>query len=181
MRTWALRLLVVPAELQATHWHQKSSGPNSSSTCCRVISMLASLTTRPARHCQKGKQGGQYKKTCMRKYNINRKVEKLMQDDGSSVHHLFVCRSGPCSRAIELFGSGPCGGRISASWLTQSCLLTPLITAHLGARTQTNKSSPNKCIHSEQPLESRLNCACLRAYVQHVNWEHVYTLHAPTI
>lgn len=47
MRTWALRLLVVPAELQATHWHQKSSGPNSSSTCCRVISMLASLTTRP--------------------------------------------------------------------------------------------------------------------------------------
>lgn len=49
MRTWALRLLVVPAELQATHWHQKSSGPNSSSTCCRVISMLASLTTRPAK------------------------------------------------------------------------------------------------------------------------------------
>lgn len=48
MRTWALRLLVVPAELQATHWHQKSSGPKSSSTCCRVISMLASRTTRPA-------------------------------------------------------------------------------------------------------------------------------------
>lgn len=49
MRTWALRLLVVPAELQATHWHQKSSGPKSSSTCCRVISMLASRTTRPSR------------------------------------------------------------------------------------------------------------------------------------
>lgn len=48
MRTWALRLLVVPAELQATHWHQKSSGPNSSSTCCRVISILASRTTKPA-------------------------------------------------------------------------------------------------------------------------------------
>lgn len=47
MRTWALRLLVVPAELQATHWHQKSSGPKSSSTCWRVISMLASLTTKP--------------------------------------------------------------------------------------------------------------------------------------
>lgn len=47
IRTWALRLLVVPAELQATHWHQKSSRPNSSSTCWRVISMLASRTTRP--------------------------------------------------------------------------------------------------------------------------------------
>ena len=68
MRTWALRLLVVPAELQATHWHQKSSGPNNSSTCCRVISMLASLTTRPARtdrgHEEKkrGERGGKWRK-----------------------------------------------------------------------------------------------------------------------
>lgn len=53
MRTWALRLFVVPAELQATHWHQKSSRPNSSSTCCRVISILASLTTRPERQIEK--------------------------------------------------------------------------------------------------------------------------------
>lgn len=91
-----------------------------------------------------------------------------------------MCQSGLDS-SVELFGSGPCGGGFSASWLTQSCLLTPLITAHLGARAQTNKSSPKQMPLSTAapPLEQIILllqcvyihicvCACARANARYV-------------
>lgn len=48
MRTKAFWLLVVPEELQATHWHQYSSSPKIFSTCWRVTSMRTSITGSPA-------------------------------------------------------------------------------------------------------------------------------------
>lgn len=47
MRTKAFWLLVVPEELQATHWHQYSSSPKIFSTCWRVTSMRTSITGSP--------------------------------------------------------------------------------------------------------------------------------------
>lgn len=85
------------------------------------------------------------------------------------------------SQIVELFGSGPCGGGFSASWLTQSCLLTPLITAHLGARAQTNKSSPKQMpLPTAAPLEQispLLQCVYTYTSVYVHAWEHMNSVH----
>lgn len=85
---------------------------------------------------------------------------------------------------LSCLGLGPVGEDSLHHGWHDSCLLTPLITAHLGARTRTNKSSPKQMpLPKASPLEQiillLLQCVYVHACLYmcesiRIEWMNMY-------